>query len=475
VYLAANQAYLTGNGKIAENDLTDALNSQFGAKDTKWKYTETTTENFKIQIIDSEREYIIYTNAKVEGPLGEVAGGGSTGGDSGSIGGDDIIQPPTEEDINTPETIGIATVGQITEKNSTMNGEKYSSTNPIIPKGFAPINVSGQYPTNWNATNLADETKKGLIITDNTTTRDENGNTIGNEFVWIPVSETDFSLFAELQEESTEDYKGIAYEWRSDGSYYVTTDYREPDIVTYHKPIIGNAYEGSDKSIENLNIAGVKDLVHNEGEEEGTINEYDFKKQLQNEFNNMVKSVAKYGGFYVGRYEISLNGDKAQSVAGAYPKVGSWYELYNKAKTYSNEEIVTEMAWGCQWDAMMRFIGSRATQSGYVGHGRVDFNITVPTIYSYKTAGTNYSEIYNLTEDDEGYVPYNDIINNIYDLEGNLYEWSKEACYDYYRMLRGGNYRDASEAGPSSHLKFYSPGTQGPNSDAGTRMTLYVK
>ena len=32
-----------------------------------------------------------------------------------------------------------------------------------------------------------------------------------------------------------------------------------------------------------------------------------FKNQLQAEFNSMVESVGKYGGFYVGRYEMSLN------------------------------------------------------------------------------------------------------------------------------------------------------------------------
>ena len=35
-----------------------------------------------------------------------------------------------------------------------------------------------------------------------------------------------------------------------------------------------------------------------------------------------------------------------------------WFGLYEKALTYSSSGVVSEMIWGCQYDAMMRWMQS---------------------------------------------------------------------------------------------------------------------
>ena len=86
VYLAANQAFLMGNGKIILDNLTSALEAQIGDQGDKWEYSDTTnpTEWVKVKIPPASpdgREYKIYMNGKVEDTLG-----GDLGGDEPQIG-----------------------------------------------------------------------------------------------------------------------------------------------------------------------------------------------------------------------------------------------------------------------------------------------------------------------------------------------------------------------------------------------------
>jgi len=182
----------------------------------------------------------------------------------------------------------------------------------------------------------------------------------------------------------------------------------------------------------------------------------------------MVESVAKYKGFYVGRYETSLNGSVAQSKSGVTPmKSVNWWVMYENSKAYSTSNsslgVVSEMIWGCQWDAMLKLIltgpdASHVTESTNVGHTSSEF-----TSKPYYTGGTNYSTVYT------GSTAYNDIASNIYDLEGNVKEWTQEAINTYYRVFRGGNY--ASSSFPSNRNGDSPTNTF---SSRGSRLALYV-
>jgi len=344
-------------------------------------------------------------------------------------------------------TIGDAEVGTKTTSLSTINGQEYSANNPVIPAGFIPINTA---TSSWDGADLAAEVKKGLVITDSV---DSNGVSNGNEFVWIPVAE--INSFARLQDGSDVNYEGVLYNFTSTGatektSYGVsTTSIREPANLT------GTNSSGVDQSDKADRFTTI----------EWNANYY------QESFNKMVNSVAKYKGFYVGRYEMSINATsgKAESVAGATPASASassanmWWGLYEKALTYSTTGVISEMIWGCQYDAMLKFIltgpdASHVTAKTNVGHTSTEF-----TSMPYYTGGTNYSTVYT------GSTEYNDIASNIYDLEGNAWEWTQEATNTDLRVYRGGS---CSLSNSPSFLLGKNPTLTGYL--FGSRLALYV-
>ena len=65
-------------------------------------------------------------------------------------------------------------------------------------------------------------------------------------------------------------------------------------------------------------------------------------------------------------------------------------------------------------------------------------------------------------------------MKNIYDLEGNFYEWTQEAYNTSYRTSRGGSYGYASGSYwyPASYWSFYTPA--GTSGFASSRPALYV-
>ncbi len=347
-------------------------------------------------------------------------------------------------------TIGDATVDVKVGKISTINGQQYSENNPVIPAGFMAINTT---TSNWDAADLATEVKKGLVISDGT-----------SEFVWIPVASINSMIMCQthgasvtLNEETLQcptcgestKLAGKLYATLTGEKFYISltgqtyglnTGLREPDVVTSASGT--DSTTGSFYDAENLSTVL-------EGDYANTQTAGSFKLQLEEEFKNMAQSVAKYKGFYVGRYETSLNGTTAQSKSEETPmnKI-NWYNMYKNSKTYSraNTElgVVSEMIWGCQWDAMMQLIltgpdASHVTATTNVGHTSTEF-----TSKPYETGGTNYTEVYT------GSTTYNDIASNIYDLEGNVEECTQEAHETYDRVYRGSSYSNSGGASPSN-------------------------
>ena len=260
-----------------------------------------------------------------------------------------------------------------------------------IPAGFA-------VGTSENVSKVS----TGLVITDSV---DSKGNSTGNEFVWIPVKE-DLTVgntgkkMAELQDGSSINYRGVLYNWNLDSTGNTTyswsstsTSEREPDVVSEHD---GGEYD----------TVGIT------------------KSGLQSEYNLMIESVKKYGGFYVSRYEMSVENGTGASKIGVKPtsayddETKMWYGLYSKAKTYTNayNSIQASMIWGSQYDAMLNF----GLASGN------DKNKVNSTEYG------NYSGSLIKT----GLTQTADVINNVYDLAGNLKEWALEAYDTFLRVVR---------------------------------------
>ena len=188
---------------------------------------------------------------------------------------------------------------------------------------------------------------------------------------------------------------------------------------------------------------------------------------MQDEYRNMAAKVAKYGGFYVGRYETSLSdatessagvNEKAQSKQGVIPTsvynsaTYRWYGLYSKQKEYTgkNGSVESSMIWGSQYDAMLNWAKNGADKDKLTNTTLGNHSGSVKT-----TGNSNYS---------------NDSINNIRDLGGNLREWTLEASDTVNRVFRGG---DCINTDSPSCRYGYNPHL--PGSYNGSRLTLYIK
>ena len=114
----------------------------------------------------------------------------------------------------------------------------------------------------------------------------------------------------------------------------VSTSYREPALL-------GTSYDSDD----NAKKAGFTDAN-------------DMATKMVSEYDTMIKSIEKYGGFYIGRYELSGDVNNPTEQSGETITNTNWYDLYNACKKLGansdgsdKEGIATRMIWGCQWDA----------------------------------------------------------------------------------------------------------------------------
>ena len=166
------------------------------------------------------------------------------------------------------------------------------------------------------------------------------------------------------------------------------------------------------------------------------------------EYNEMYQSVLDNDGFYLGRYEAGTTNSSRTEKSGigdtVYVKQGMYVYNYigwsNSAdmtnelggavelsKNFANangyESVTSTLIYGIQWDAVMNFIdpayatascGEDSFARDSTGKGWYDQD--APTITG---SNGNYA------------------VKNIYDLGGNVYEWTMEADLSYHRVVRG--------------------------------------
>ena len=259
----------------------------------------------------------------------------------------------------------------------------------------------------------------GAVITDAASGEEK----VGNEFVWVPVDTlSDMAVpTSGTDANGNTNYRGVLYNWNTDAT--------------------GNTvYAWSADSTRNREPANLTNSYDNKGTISGWTSTL-----YQEEYNKMIKSVSQYGGFYVGRYEMSLNSEtkNAESKYGASSadsistSTNKWYGLYNKAKTYAPEKnsdntenasqkVVSSMIWGSQYDAIMNWMKSN----------NINVTSTTPTDLSIGTTSKNTTGVTGVLNNRQ--TVSKDKLSNIYDLLGCCYEWTQEACSDGDRIRRGG-------------------------------------
>ena len=295
----------------------------------------------------------------------------------------------------------------------------------IIPEGFTVSNVSTEKTI-----------EGGLVIIDEK----------GNEFVWVPVN--NINEFARMN-------------WDSANTTFEDT-YSEPFSKTTE---------------ESVTLSLTKDLT---GE--------------WAEYNAMRASVEENKGFYIGRYETGTTVKREGREPGTtdvlvqknrpvYDYVGWGPDMISTTgKVLSNDRnygkgavelsrdmyknsssVVSTLCYGVQWDATLKFMATNEKNAGYLensdgkGHFCVDVNweqIT-DTLFSILTGTVDeYS------------------VNNIYDMAGNVEEWTMEAANNNKRVMRGNNF-GFSGTFPVSTRAITSPDIA--SDSCGFRIALYLK
>ena len=307
-------------------------------------------------------------------------------------------------------------------KNGTIDGKEPNINNPIIPKGYTPINAGSATWGDGTSSPAQSSIDNGLVI------KDDNNN----EWVWIPVEEGVLSgMYATSNE-------GIALS----GDVGVTTKMytktttigRTGDTVTLPR------------STPNTTEVREPDLVTDYDKDEAyykTILGFDTPKAMAeafiSDYANMISSIKKYGGFYIGRYELSNEGvQKGKATLTST----NWYNLYKKCTTLNaSDKVESKMIWGIQWDLVCDFISKKGEQKS-ITNSRAWGN------YSDSTDPANKGNYEKSKKKDTG---SNEAwkANNIYDLAGNCYEWTQEAVSTFRRAIRGGFYNISGSVIPA--------------------------
>ena len=331
--------------------------------------------------------------------------------------------------------------------NSTINGKKGNANNPTIPAGYIPINTETSNWGNGKDAPSQDSVKHGLVI------KDEQNN----EWVWVPVPDvtvmcdtlnnTEYTLCGTTGETAvkTKLYsKSGIISGKTRTTPGTSSGYREPDLVVEYD---GANYDAKDTYYKTiLGDTGTKEQL---------------AELFADEYKAMIESVSKYGGFYIGRYELSGTVTEPTEKTGKTLTKTDWYNLYNacrSSKLQASDKVKTQMIWGCQWDVTMNWLISSGAKTSD------EVNKDSSTWGNYK----NYNTANNYTEGTAGYEKNagslqntgsseNWKANNIYDLAGNCYEWTQEAGDTDSRADRGGFYGGDGSSYPASFRSYDSP------------------
>ena len=356
---------------------------------------------------------------------------------------------------------------------------EYKSNNKtaVIPAGFTVSGISTEQSIDG-----------GLVIYDipeGTTvnwTNPDSVRTQYNQFVWIPV-EVNKTTEPKDTETSIASFKRSV--WQNNAR-------------VANNAQSSTSFPSSSDSWSNYTEPYPKDSSDYDGTGTG-------KTGISAQITELTKSIYKYGGFYIGRYEAGsetkrINGS-SQTAAfvvqqDKYPynwvRWGKGMGDISEGAVYLSNSLYTGktgygvksmLCTGAAWDSMLDFIKDK------------DHNVTSSTSWgnyfdsvTYKVCRGSLSKraIWSVADTTNGSeVTKNTNIllttgatkrnssKNIYDVAGNCDEWTTEAESTYTRVIRGGGYEDWGPSQPASY-RYRSIPTVISSEPTSFRPLLYV-
>ena len=359
------------------------------------------------------------------------------------------------------------------EDNEYMHVEEDASGDKVpVPNGYVGSSVAGE-----NEIDTGYVIYEGEEAVTDSNVADAQKNR--NQYVWVPVPDiskfygTDANgkkwgkiyTFSSSTSSGYDEITGTQpYNWsESNGVMTISskTNYREPDVVAKYS---STGYD-MDSRLKTLGI--------------GAKTTHEFLNQLEKEFNNMVASVEKYGGFYIGRYETGNINQDTPVIQKGNTNISSqtWYNMYKRCKNIkgANTNVETGMIWGNQWDRTLMWLietGSKTKEQiadDSTSWGNY-YNATFEYVNSSGSTATKNEG--SSTRIPTGSAEYTKA-NNIYDLAGNVRDWTMEASSTYGRVYRGG-YCSSNGDGNAADCRDYNVPTNSYY-NFGCRSALYIK
>ena len=283
----------------------------------------------------------------------------------------------------------------------------------------------------------------GIVISDNKNDKNKYRNQkvvgtdlLGNQYVWIPC----------------------------------TTDSSSSDLQ-YARTEWGVEVDGDDNSRaikDELTLTDAS-VTYSDSDTANGINA-DVSKEIVAQIKAEKASVAQYGGYYIGRYEVGRNSDTAVVKYNQTPYASiTWSTAYGLAKKIiTNSEVNSYLCSSYAWDTAVNFIQNNSTAKNYATSIE-GFNgnwnpqaVKDPSGNVIKPAGTSQQLNTGLTTQ----------FCNIFDMGGNEAEFTTELNPGTSEtvVLRGGFYYNYGPAGYRWDLVSGSAGV-----DFGFRATLFLK
>ena len=253
----------------------------------------------------------------------------------------------------------------------------------------------------------------GIVISDNVNDKDKYKNKavvgtdlLGNQYVWIPC----------------------------------TTDNTSSDLQ-YTRTEWGVEVDGDDNSRaikDELTLTDAS-VTYSDADTANGINA-DVSKEIVAQIKAEKASVAQYGGYYIGRYEVGRNSDTAVVKYNQTPYASiTWSTAYGLAKKIiTNSEATSYLCSSYAWDTAVNFIQNNSTAKNYATSIE-GFNgnwnpqaVKDPSGNVIKPAGTSQQLNTGLTTQ----------FCNIFDMGGNEAEFTTELNPGTSEtvVLRGGSY-----------------------------------